>query len=209
MMRFHMTPGSCSTGIHILLEEAGLLFEAHLVNLLAGDQRKPEYLAINPKGTIPTLERDEGGPLTDFHSIAWWIARAHPRRKLLPVEREGELRVLEAMNYAVATLHGEGFARIFTADRFTPNEADIEAVKARGREIVDEGFRIVERWLEGRDWVVDGFSIADAALFYVEFWADRTEIPLPPNCEAHYRRMLQRPAVRQVLMEEGYGGMFR
>ena len=209
MMRFHMTPGSCSTGIHILLEEAGLVFEAHLVNLLAGDQHKPEYLAINPKGTIPTLEREEGGPLTDFQSIAWWIARAHPRRKLLPVEREGELRVLEVMNFSVGTLHGEGFARIFTADKFTPREADFEAVKKRGRGIVDGSFRIVDRWLEGRDWVVENFSIADAALFYVEFWAERSDITLPPNCGDHYRRMLQRPAVRQVLMEEGYGGMFR
>ena len=43
--KFYMTPGSCSTGIHILLEECGLVFEAHIVNLLAGDQyKKGEYL---------------------------------------------------------------------------------------------------------------------------------------------------------------------
>ncbi len=209
MMKFHMTPGSCSTGIHILLEEAGLVFEAHLVNLLEGDQRSAEYLAINPKGTIPALERKEGAPLTDFQSIAWWIARAHPRRKLLPADLEGELKVLEVMNYAVGTIHGEGFTRIFTTDKFTPNEGAFDAVKARGREIVDEGFRLVDRWLEGREYVAGIFSIADAAIFYTEFWADRIEIPLAANCAAHYRRMLQRPAVRQVLMEEGYAGMFR
>jgi len=110
-MKFYMTPGSCSTGIHILLEEIGLVFEAHIVNLLAGDQRKPEFLAINPKGTIPVLVRDEGGPLADFEAIAWWLARAYPRRQLLPDTPEGEARALEAMSHAVNTLHGQGFAR--------------------------------------------------------------------------------------------------
>jgi len=52
--------------------------------------------------------------------------------------------------------------------------------------------------------VVDRFSIADAALFYVEFWADKIKLDLPANCLAHYQRMLTRPAVRQVLLEEGY-----
>jgi glutathione S-transferase len=166
-MKFYMTPGSCSTGIHVLLEEIGLVFEAHLVNLLAGDQFRDEYLALNPKGTIPTLVREDGSALTDFQSIAWWLARSHPRRKLLPETPEAEARVLEAMGYAVNTIHGQGFARIFTAEKFTPNPAD-------------------------------------AALFYVEFWAVRTGLPLPSHCLAHYRRLLQRPAVRQVLLEEGY-----
>ena len=48
------------------------------------------------------------------------------------------------------------------------------------------------------------FSIADAALFYVEFWADKTGMELPPNCLAHYQRMRARPAVHRVLREEGY-----
>jgi glutathione S-transferase len=208
-MRFYMTPGSCSTGIHILLEEVGAVFEAHLVNLVAGDQFKEAYLAVNPKGTIPCLVRDDGTSLTDFAAIAWWLARAYPRRKLLPDDVEGEVRVLETLNYAVNTLHGQGFARIFTAERFAADEADHEAVRARGREIVEQGFAIADRLLAGREYVADRFSIADAALFYVEFWADRTKLALPENCLGHYRRLLARPAVRQVLAEEGYAAALR
>jgi glutathione S-transferase len=63
--------------------------------------------------------------------------------------------------------------------------------------------------LAGRDFVVNHFTIADAALFYVEFWANRIEIPLPENCQAHYQNLLKRPAVKQVLIEEGYGSVFR
>lgn len=208
-LRLYMTPGSCSTGIHILLEECGLIFEAHLVNLLAGDQRDPAYLALNPKGTIPTLVRDQGPPLTDFQSIAWWLAGQYPRRRLLPEDLEGQVRCLELMSYAVNTVHGQGFARICTSETFTPNPADQAAVKARGREIVDQGLALMDAQLEGREHLVGGFCIADAALFYVELWADRTGVPLPPNCAAHYRRLLQRPAVRQVMLEEGYGSLYR
>jgi len=207
--KFYMTPGSCSTGIHILLEECGLVFEAHIVNLLAGDQYKKEYLAINPKGSIPALVLDDGSSLTEFSAIAWWLARTYPKRKLLPESIAGEVRVLGIMNYAVHTLHTQGFARIFTTERFSPSSSDHESVKAQGRQIIDQGFAIINRELEGRDYVADQFSIADAALFYVEFWADRTGIPLPANCAAHYRLMLTRPAVRQVLAEEGYASVLR
>lgn len=48
-LKFYMTPGSCSTGIHILLEELDLPFEVTIVNLPAGDHLKPEYRALNPK----------------------------------------------------------------------------------------------------------------------------------------------------------------
>lgn len=208
-MKFYMTPGSCSTGIHILLEECGLVFEAYVVNLLAGDQNKPEYLALNPKGTIPTLVLDDGSVLTEFSAIAWWLARQYPKRKLLPESLADEVRVLSMMNYAVHTLHSQGFARIFTTDKFTPNAADHAAVQAQGRQIIDQAFAIVAGQLAGRDFVTDRFSIADAALFYVEFWADRTGIPLPENCQSHYRRLLTRPAVRQVLMEEGYASALK
>lgn len=203
-MCFYMTPGSCSTGIHILLEELDLPFEAWIVNLPAGEHHKPEYRAINPKSTIPTLVRQDGTALTEFQAIAWWLARAHPKAKLLPEYPDGEARVLEVMDYVVGTLHGQGFARIFITDTFTPNVADHAAVQARGREIVNQGFAILNDALAGLDYVTGGFSIADAALFYVEFWADRLGIPLPEHCDTHYQRLRTRPAVQRVLREEGY-----
>lgn len=203
-MKLYMTPGSCSTGIHILLEELDLAFEAYIVNLPAGDHFKPDYLAINQKATIPTLVRDDGSPLTEFQAIAYWLARKYPKAGLLPGAPDGDARVIEAMDYVVGTLHGQGFARIFTTDTFTPNAADHEAVKARGREIVDKGFALINDTLAGKDYVAGAFSIADAALFYVEFWADKLGIALPEHCHAHYQRMRARPAVQRVLREEGY-----
>jgi len=203
-MKLYLTPGSCSTGIHILMEELELVFEAHLVNLMAGDQNTPDYLAVNPKATIPTLVRNDGTALTEFQAIAYWLARSYPKTQLLPGDPDGDARVIELMDYVVGTIHGQGFARIFTTDRFTPNEADFEAVRAQGMDIVKRGFAVVNDSLPSEGYVMEAFSIADAALFYVEFWAYKTGIMLPENCFKHYRLMLERPVVRRVLMEEGY-----
>lgn len=204
LMKLYMTPGSCSTGIHILLEEIDTPFEAYLVNLLAGDQYKDDYVAINPKSTIPTLVRDDGSALTEFQAIAYWLARSYPKAGLLPDNLDDEARVIEIMDYVVGTIHGQGFTRVFTAEKFTPNASDHKAIEARGREIVAQCFSVMNEPLAGRDYVAGSFSIADAALFYVEFWADKIGIELPVNCLAHYRHMLARPAVQRVLREEGY-----
>ncbi|SFK17857.1 glutathione S-transferase family protein [Methylocapsa palsarum] len=203
-MKFYMTPGSCSTGIHILLEEIGLIFEAYVVNLVKGDHLKPDYLAINPRGTIPTLVRDDGVALTDFVSIATWLAEAHPRRKLLPQTPAAAEDAMASLRFCAEHIHGDGFRRVFTPERYASDKVPPDAVKAQGREIVGKAFETVNADLTGKDYIAGDFSIADAALFYVEFWADKTGLALPPNCLAHYQLMRTRPAVRQVLAEEGY-----
>ncbi|MGB4582994.1 MAG: glutathione S-transferase C-terminal domain-containing protein [Rhodoferax sp.] len=68
-----------------------------------------------------------------------------------------------------------------------------------------EAFALIEARLPDAAYAMGAhFTIADAALFYVEFWADKTGLPLPPRCAAHYRRVRARPVVQRVLREEGY-----
>ncbi|MFG1394471.1 glutathione S-transferase family protein [Xanthobacter agilis] len=203
-MKFYMTPGSCSTAIHILLEELEEVFEAHIVNLPAGDHFKPDYVALNPKSTIPTLVRRDGSVLTEMIAIGFWLGKSQPRAGLWPTDLEAETRAIETMAYVVNTVHGQGFARIFATPSFAGTASDLDKVKTLGRDIVTQGFAILDKVLAGRDYVADTFSAADPFLFYVEFWADKTQIPLPPNVAAHYRRLLERRAVQQVLREEGY-----
>jgi glutathione S-transferase len=206
MMHFHMTPGSCSTGIHILLEELDLLFAAHIVNLPRGDNTTPAYLAINPKGTIPVLVREDGTALAEFQAIAWWLALTHPQARLLPEGVDAQADALEILSHVVGTIHLQGYTRIFTTDRYLFREEDRQAIEDQGKMIVHKGFKILAQRLEakGGGYLFDHFTIADAALFYVEFWADRIKLTLPDACRAHYALMLTRPKVRQVLMEEGY-----
>jgi glutathione S-transferase len=141
--------------------------------------------------------------LTEFPAIAYWLARTNPFANLLPDNLDLQAKALEMLDYCVATIHGQGFGRQFRASNFTPNPADEDAVKARGKEIAEKGFAVINNTLQGKDYAAGAFSIADAALFYVEFWAKRVNIALPANCAAHLNRMLARPAVQRTMQQEG------
>lgn len=203
-MKLFYSPGACSLGIHALLEETGVPFEAVLTNLREGAQFKPEFTSVNPKSKVPTLVRDDGAVLTEFPAIAWWIAASFPAAKLMPATTDGVARALEATDHAVATIHMQGFSRIFRPANFAPSEADHEAVKARGLEIFTKGLAVMDKVLEGRDYVAGEFSFGDAGLFYVSFWgAARLNLELPKNVAGHYARMKARPATQRAMAREG------
>ncbi len=203
-MKLYYAPGACSLGIHVLLEEIGKPYDGVVVNLRQGEQFQPGFIAVNPKSKVPTLERDDGSVLTEFPAIAYWLARTNPGAHLLSEDVESQARALEALDYVVATVHMQGATRLFRPANFTPNAADEAAVKARGKEIFEKGLAILDKALAGKEYVVGAFSIADAAVFYVEFWAaNPLKLTLPPNCGVHYQRMLARPAVQRTLKAEG------
>jgi glutathione S-transferase len=109
------------------------------------------------------------------------------------------------MDYCVATIHMQGFQRIFRPGNYSSNTEEHDAIKARGRQIFEAGYGLMDEALDGKDYVVGEFSVADAALFYVEFWgAARLKVSLPPRLAAHYARMCARPAVAAVLKKEGF-----
>jgi len=203
-MKFYMVPGSCTTGIHIILEHLEKLFEAYVVNIPNGENLTEEYLALNPKGTIPTLVLENGEVLTDFVSIAYYLAASHPREKLIPDDLIAQTKTIELMSYAVNHLHGQAFARIFISEIFLADNNNPETIKAQGMKMVENGLKIVNQILANKTYKPQHFDIADAALFYNEFWADKLNIKLPENCQTHYDHMLSIPVVKNVLLEEGY-----
>ena len=112
---------------------------------------------------------------------------------------------MEVMEYVVGTIHSQGFTRLFRTERFAPSAADHEKVKDQGREQIDKGFAVVDKVLEGKQYLGGNqLSAADAALFYVEYWgAKRVGLQLPKNVAAHFERMMARPAVHRALQAEG------
>ena len=201
-MKLYYSPGACSIGIHVLLEEIGKPYQTEIVNLREGAQYKPPFTGINEKSKVPTLERDDGSILTEFPVIARWLGR---QANLLPKDDEADTRAMEAMEYAVGTMHGQGFARLFRSERFAPSAADQDAVKAAGREIVEKGLAVLDKALAGKNYIAGKeFSAPDTALFYVEYWAaKRLGMKLPANCAAHFDRMMARPSVQRVMQQEG------
>ena len=202
-MKLYYSPGACSLGIHVVLEEIGKPYEVELVNVRDGAQFSDAFTAISPKSKVPVLTRDDGSVLTEFGAIATWLARTNPAAKLIPGDAEAEARVMEAMDYIVATVHMQGFTRIARPANFTPSESDQDKVKARGREMYAKGLAILDKALDGKEWLAGEYSVADAALFYVCRWAPRADTPLPPNLAAHLARMEARPAVKRALAAEG------
>jgi glutathione S-transferase len=203
-MKFYYSPGACSVGIHVLLEEIGKPYEAEAVNLREGAQFKPEFTSVNPKSKVPTLVKDDGTVLTEYPAIATWLATSFPEAKLMPQGADKLAKALEYTDYAVATLHMQGFSRIFRPSNYAPNEADHETVKAKGEEIFEKGLAVFDKALAGKDYLLGDFSFADSALFYVSFWWNgRLGKPLPPNVAKHYERMKARPAVQRTLTAEG------
>ncbi len=203
-MKLFYGPGACSMGIHILLEEIGKPYDAVRLDMRAGDTQKPDFLAINPKGKVPTIQRDDGTIVTEYPVIAHWLAATNPAAGLLPDAEDAQLAAASAADYCVATLHMQGFTRLFRPANFTPNEADQDAVKARGREMIEKGYALMDTTLGDKGWIAGDYSYADSALFYVEYWgAKRMNMQLPAHLAAHFERMLARPAVQRMLAQEG------
>ena len=203
-MKLYYAPGACSMGIHTLLEEIGTPYETVRLDLRAGETRRAPFTDVNPKGKVPTLVRDDGRIITEYPVIAHWLAARFPAAGLMPEGEDSRLRAAEAADYCVATIHMQGFSRMFRPGNFAPSEGDHDAVKARGREMMAKGFTIMDEQLGGQEWVAGRYSYADSALFYVEFWAaKRMGMQLPEGCAAHLDQMLARPAVQRMMAQEG------
>lgn len=203
-MKLFYSPNACSMAIHVLLEEIGKPYELRRVDFSKQEQHSAEYAAISPKAKVPVLQRDDGSYLTELPSIAWYLARSNPELNLLPADIEGEARALEIMDYLVATVHMRGFTRIFRPEAFSPTPEDKEKVQESGRKTVAQGFEIMVPVLGQKEYLLGAFSIADAALFFLEYWAvRRVGMTLPAALDGHFQRMLSRPAVQRALAAEG------
>ena len=173
--------------------------------LAKGEQNKPEFTGKNPKAKVSTLLRDDGSVLTEYGTIAAWLASRFKSANLLPFDDlERQTRMYEAMDYAVGTVHGQAFHHIFKPDGFTEGARDPEAakaaVKAKGVKMAEEGFAILGEALGAGPWLAgEQFTIGDTALFYIARWAAPSGVALPDTVADHLRRMKARPSVAEVM----------
>lgn len=203
-MKLFYSPGACSIGIHFLLEEIGKPYEVQRIRVKEGEQFHKDYVALTPKSKVPLLQRDDGSLVTEFPVIAYWLAKTNPSLNLIGGDLEHEIRALEIMDYAVSTIHMQGFSRQFRPMKFAPSESDHDTVIATGRDIAMKAFQNVSSILGDKSFVLgDHLTIADCALFYVLFWAcDRANLDVPENCAAYYARLRARPSAQEVFAKE-------
>ena len=144
----------------IALEELGIPYEVHVVNLLAGDQKKPEYLALNPNGRIPTIVDRDAGDFAVFESGAILIYLAEKTGRLLPADTKGRSRVIQWLMFQMGGIGPMmGQANVFF--RYFPEriQSAIDRYQNESRRL----FEVLDGRLAKSEWLADDYSIADIA----------------------------------------------
>lgn len=207
MLKLFYAPNACSLAVHIALNEAGADFEPIRLDLKAGDQRKPEYLAVNPKGRVPALVTPRG-TLTEVAVILGWIANMFQSAHLKP---EGDFFAFSEMQsfnlFLSSTLH-VAFAHLLRPERWADSDAAKAELRAKTPSNLVALFGLVEeRLADGRPWVMGAqYTVADCYLYVFARWLEREGAggaAAMPLTVAHRARMQQRPAVQKTLATEG------
>jgi glutathione S-transferase len=198
MLKLYYSPGACALASHIALEEAGARYEIQKVDLRAGEQKTPEYLAVNPAGSTPALQTDKG-VLTQNTAIMGYVAQQHPDAGLAPTD-PFELARLQAFNGFLASSIHPALGRVLFGG-LKDQAREEAAVLALSK------LQLVEDTMVEGPWVFGGrHTAADGYLSVFTRWARQAAMLDParfPKLDAHLDRVQARPAVQRVLQAEG------
>jgi glutathione S-transferase len=200
MLTLFHSPDSCARAAHIAWEEVGAAFESVPMSLAAGDQRQPDYLAVNPKGRVPALVTAHG-VLTETPAILTYIAQLHPDSPLgLPADPFRFAQIQSFNLYICATLH-VAHAHKQRGTRWADDPAAIAEMRRKVPESVAACFAMIETNLFHGPWAMgETFTICDPYLFVFAEWmeGDGVDPARFPKVLDHRTRMAERPAVAKV-----------
>lgn len=201
MLKLFFAPGTCALASRIALEEAGASYEAVRLNFGTEDQRKPDYLAINPKGRVPALVTEQG-TITETPAILAFVAQTFPGARLAPIADPFAFAETQAFNsYLCSTVH-VAHAHRMRGYRWVDEPEAIEAMKRKVPQSVGACFDLIEGQMIAGPWVMgDTYTICDPYLFTLAQWlkGDGIDIARFPKVQEHTRLMKERPAVARAL----------
>ena len=203
-MKLYYAPGACSLASHIALEEVGIPYETQPLNLAEGDQRKPEYLKLNPRGRVPTLVVD-GNVLTENVGILTYLGGGHPKAGLWPKKTWEQAKLVSSMAWLSNTVHTT-FGHVIRAARYADDAAAQEAIKAKARQMYGDYLKEIDALLAGKKWSIAGqYTVIDGYLLVFYRWGNRNQFPVKQlrNYTALMERVMARPAVKKVMADEG------
>jgi GSH-dependent disulfide-bond oxidoreductase len=181
--------------VSILLEELGLAYEAHPIDIGKNDQFKPDFLAISPNNKIPAIvDRDTGLALMESGAILIYLADKTGR--FLPATGEPRYRVIEWLIWQMGGV-GQFLGQAHHFLHFNKGKAPYaeERFRSEARRL----YGVLDRRLAGRAFIADDYSIADIAIWP---WISRfewQEIDLNdfPNVKRWYLEIASRPAAQK------------
>jgi glutathione S-transferase len=201
MLKLYYSPGACAMASHFALEEAGADYELVKIDLKRGEQKTPEYLAINPAGVTPALVTDRG-VLTENVVIAGYVAQTHPDAKLAPNDDSFAFGKMQSVNaWLGASLH-PAIGKVLFGRPPLEGEAREAAVK-----LALEKYDLAEQHLLIGPWVTgEAYTVADGYLSVFTRWARQADLldkARYPRLNAHLDAVQARPAVIRALEMEG------
>lgn len=204
MLTLYTATGTCALASHIALEDAGADYRIVRLGFASGDQRKPDYLAVNPKGRVPSLAT-ERGVLTETPAILAYIAQSFPRAELAPLADAFAFAEVQAFtSYLCSTVH-VAHAHRMRGHRWTDDATAQTALKAFVPKSMGDAFALIEQGVLRGPWVMgEAYTICDPYLFTLARWleGDGVDLSTLPRVMAHRQRMEGRPAVQRVLAAE-------
>ena len=196
MLTLFVAKNTVAVAAQIALVETGLSHQITWIDFAKGQQRAPDYLAVNPKGRVPALVTDHG-TLTETPALLDYIAEIS--KSLMPVDPFVRARVREMIGYLSATMH-VNHAHKMRGSRWSDDPAAQASIAAKVQQTMTASSRIVESMLPDKGWLVGPYSIADIHLYAVSRWlhGDGVAISEFPKLSAHFAAMQVRPAVIEV-----------
>ncbi len=214
-LQLYSNPTPNGVKVSIALEEMGLPYEAHRVEIGRNETWVPEFLSLNPNGKIPAIidpEGPDGTPIGMFESGAILLYLAEKTGKLLPASRAGRYEAIQWVFFQMANvgpMFGQlGYFYVF-AGRELEDKRPLERYRAESKRLLG----VLDGRLDGREWVMgDAFTIADVALVgwvrnLVGFYkaGDLVEFDTLRFVPGWLERCLARPAVQRGLKIPGVG----
>ncbi len=204
IIQLYSLPTPNGQKVSIMLEEVGLEYEPHRINL-GDDTETPEFLSLNPNNKIPAIidpNGPDGAPIGLFESGAILIYLAEKTGQLLPTGGKTRHETLQWLMFQMGGV-GPMFGQLGYFHKYAGTQIQDPRPRLRFVEEAQRLLDVVEERLEGRDWITGSYSIADIALapwlaaleFYdakqIIGWEDYT------NCAAYVERFFDRPAVQR------------
>ena len=204
MLKLYYTPNSCAVATHLALEHSGSAYQIHKLDFSKGEQRSPEYLAVNPKGRVPALIT-EHGVLTENPAILTYLAQRFPAAKMMPLDDLWQFAQAQAFNsYLASTVH-VAHAHRYRGARWSDDAAAIESMRIKVPQTMKACFDQIENdFFKGPFVLGDDYSVCDMYLFTITQWleADEVDVNWFPKVAAHRRWMLANPVVQKVLQSQ-------
>lgn len=183
------------------LRELGIDFDFEVVDLTAGEHRRPEFLRLNPAGKLPVLV-DGDLVVTESAAIVLYLAEKYPQKKLLPADLETRSQVYRWVMFTMTELE-QPLWRIARHTALLPEAKRSAQDVALAREDFTRMATVLDRHMEGRAFIVgDAMTVADCVTAYVIDWADETDlISEHANLQAYLKRMYDRPTAPERIAD--------